>query len=377
MSNIKNKSVSKFFIFLLLFYSNIAFKFIIDFATYVDMSIIITFFLFYISILSLFTLDNRYTYFILSLLILFIYLFINSIFSINYVYALNKLYLGLLLPILIFSVFVKFHWSEFEVTNYMLYSVILLDIITIILKLRTGFFDRSSGFGFLGPITFGWINGMVFILFLFSNIFSKKIKIFILFFFALMILWCSSKGPFIAAFIFIIYRIRFYLFQFRYILIILFFSVIIISILFLFSDKIRAVNGLINIFNNVNNSQIDNQTDINSFTIRVEYLQKSFRLFSKNVFIGVGFGDWNEYFHTFHKYPHNFVFEILSEVGLIGLIFFLLIISTIITNNNFTLIGIYILMCMLFSGDFSYFRYSLLPFLFGFYFNKIYKKLKQ
>ncbi len=62
---------------------------------------------------------------------------------------------------------------------------------------------------------------------------------------------------------------------------------------------------------------------------RVESYKLSWQMFTERPLIGYGFGSFNGYnnikWTTIQKYPHNIILEILSELGIVGLILFLLL----------------------------------------------------
>jgi len=65
---------------------------------------------------------------------------------------------------------------------------------------------------------------------------------------------------------------------------------------------------------------------------RLELIEVSLTIWKNNPLFGVGLGNWQKYFNEFYdpicgySYPHNFLAELLSETGLIGLFVYLLMI---------------------------------------------------
>ena len=124
-------------------------------------------------------------------------------------------------------------------------------------------------------------------------------------------------------------------------------------------DYVRSLNGLYDIIVSPK-EYIENQGK-GSVGIRLDLYKQAFFLFVEKPFFGHGFGSWADISNTKFKYPHNIVLELMAETGFIGLLFFILIIFFSRGNNlQLNTISLFGVIALLFSGDFSYFRYVLL-----------------
>lgn len=83
-----------------------------------------------------------------------------------------------------------------------------------------------------------------------------------------------------------------------------------------------------------------------AISTRLESYKIGWQMFKESPFIGYGFGSFNGYnnieWTTLQKYPHNIILEILSELGIVGLLIFgvlFLIIIRSMFNVQFTMIN--------------------------------------
>jgi O-antigen ligase len=297
--------------------------------------------------------------------ILLIYLFFNSLLIGNFSYGFEKLTLGLMFPLAIFNLLIFTNMSTNSIINGLICSSLIIAVTAIVFKLYFGFFTRGVSFGFLGPITFSWINGFSFIALLFKKV-KKNIDQFLMFFFFLMIIWSGSKGPIIAILVLMILNLKFFIplganKKLKYFIALSCFFIF----LFLLKDYVRSLNGLYDIIVSPK-EYIENQGK-GSVGIRIDLYKQAFFLFVEKPFFGHGFGSWADISNTKFKYPHNIVLELMAETGFIGLLFFTLIIFLGRGNNlQLNAISLFGVIALLFSGDFSYFRYVLLFLLFSF-----------
>lgn len=297
--------------------------------------------------------------------VLLIYLFFNSLLIGNFTYGFEKLTLGLLFPLAIFNLLSFNNMSTNSIINGLIYSSLIIAVTAIVFKLYFGFFTRGVNFGFLGPITFSWTNGFSFIALLFKKS-KKNIDQFLMFFFFLMIIWSGSKGPLIAILVLMILNLKFFIplgsnKKLKYFIALSCFFIF----LFLLKDYVRSLNGLYDIIVSPK-EYIENQGK-GSVGIRLDLYKQAFFLFIEKPFFGHGFGSWANISNTKFKYPHNIVLELMAETGFIGLLFFILIIFLGRGNNlQLNAISLFGVIALLFSGDFSYFRYVLLFILFSF-----------
>ena len=296
--------------------------------------------------------------------VLLIYLFFNSLLIGNFTYGLEKLTLGLLFPLAIFNLLSFSNTSTNSIINGLIYSSLIIAVTAIVFKLYFGFYTRGVNFGFLGPITFSWVNGYSFIALLFKKG-KKNIDQFLMFFFFLMIIWSGSKGPIIAILVLVILNFKFFIphglkSKLNYLIALSCLFIILIII----KDYVRSLDGIFKIITSAKEF-IENEGK-GSVGIRFDLYKQAFFLFLEKPFFGHGFGNWADISNTKFNYPHNIILELMAETGVIGL-FLLIIIIFYCWGNNLQLsaISLFGLITLLFSGDFSYFRYVLLFILFS------------
>lgn len=77
-------------------------------------------------------------------------------------------------------------------------------------------------------------------------------------------------------------------------------------------------------------STLTNSSGHGSYTQRFERFSLAFEMWKDSVFLGKGIGSYAIYFNGIDQryYPHNILFELVSEVGVIGLLIFLVLLIT-------------------------------------------------
>lgn len=357
--------------FLILFFINIGFKEVFRLFEETDLDIAFYFFSIIISIVALALssnlLNNNLYYKVYCLTsFLFLILFVSSFTAEDTIYGIQKCFLGLLLPLLLFSIFIRFNWSPKFIYDCFIFAVIIIIVIAIPYKISNGLFIRSTSFGLLGSIPFGWVNGMSFIIVGLKQ--NKKVSdYFLMLVFILMIIWTGSKGPLLAMTIIILINFNKILGDKISTKIITFLLLFLAGlVIFNYAEDIRSVRSIIAFFNDP-----EGYTDgvgRGSIGTRSNYIGLAFDTFLKYPIFGAGFGSFAEVNFTFHQYPHNIYLEMLAEGGIISLIIFLLI----LLKNSFAGLGqavLFMLICLSFSGDISYFRYAFFPLLISSYIN--------
>jgi hypothetical protein len=367
--SIKKKYLKETFLFSFLFILNIAFKELFR-VSEEENTIFLSLFFWVLLIFATLFIKAKYLNLYKCFFIFFLFLFMLSLSSNNVSYGIQKSNLGLVSPLFCFMLFTRINWHRENLIKYFTFIIFIITVIGILYKLNNGFFQRSVSFGLFGSITFGWLSGMGFLA---AYLDHKKSKIdyFLIVYFFLMILWTGSKGPLFSVSIITLYFSRKILFT-------SFKNFIIISFIFLASyffisnylEEIRSVRMILELA--TSQEEYISGKGAGSFGTRVNYIDDSKILFYQNPFLGVGFGGWHtQNFYSDHKYPHNIIFELISEVGLIGITLFLFLINKLWTTKNiFGIIGIYSLISLQFSGDFSYFRYAFFPLLISYFINK-------
>lgn len=276
------------------------------------------------------------------------------------VYGAAKAFLGLIVPMLSLSIMRSRSWSVEELAGCIITTCVLVLLVALVYKSAFGFSQRSVRFGLFGSITFGWVMSFGVV----ASILRLKSKVSLsaaLFFlvFIMAVLWSGSKGPLISLSVISFWLVLKEFSIVRAVLVLM----VIALLVYLSKDflmELRAINTLIKFADDPQGyASSVGQGSIGS---RLEFYTASFEMFLTNPIVGVGFGGWGGFIlSSEHFYPHNLVFEVLAEAGLIGL-FFLIGVVCYIFNISSSLLRYLIvvsLLSMMFSGDFSYFRYPL------------------
>ncbi|QEE49459.1 O-antigen ligase family protein [Flavobacterium alkalisoli] len=359
-----NKKKGSWILFVILFFVNIGFKEVIRFLEVNDFLLEGIFVLTFISLMIFFISNTYQLKNILWLVVLFYFFLLFMSFQnldiLKVEYGLQKVFLGLFVPVLCIIVFNRYEWDDKSVLKYLIISVSIISIIGILYKLKGGFFDRSVSFGLLGSIPFGWVNGMAFLSLVLVREKSFK-QIVLSLFFLTMIIWTGSKGPLLGVvLVCLIFWNR--VLGKKVSTKIIVFSIVCIAffILLIYSDDIRSVRMIIDFL--ADPEEYSEGVGKGSVGTRQEYIATSWKLFLENPIFGVGFGGWQSNF-TDHKYPHNVSMEMLAETGFVGFVFFLYLLFKLKYKKIIAYVGLYGMMTLLFSGDFSYFRYAFFPLL--------------
>ena len=226
----------------------------------------------------------------------------------------------------------KLSYQEIKNLFFILIGLVLLLCFFAV----TGLFETPRPDGRIsilggGPITFARWMGYGVLALIFLPL--KRMYVLRLFFISLFIIYClisGSRGPitiliFIGAFYFFLNFRKLFLRS------ILFISIIILGLFFTdVPKKISELGRTDRVFLNVSKRGGSSE----STQTRFELADRSFNL-TKKYPLGIGSGNWqtkaNQYDPTHlmaHEYPHNLVFEIFNEYGIIaGLLFLLYIIQ--------------------------------------------------
>ena len=306
--------------------------------------------------------SKKFSTFIVVILLVVAYsIFLFNFYGINDAenYSINKI-------IYFFTVFVPLIYYKHEkgLDHYFINSLFLACLFFFMIGLSkiNASPDRMAIFGG-GPIVFARWIGIFLILSLhfFKNIFIKIILILLSF---LLIIKTGSRGPFIFLIIALSYatikKVKFL----KLIPIVIFIST---TIYFLISTVQELLGPrLISLFSL-------ELIESSSVVGRIERWRLAIEVFFNNPF-GVGLGNYvpvskliepNDFFLA--EYPHNLFLELMSELGFIGLVLSLIIITIIIKNINNNSLPIFqkqiiiftMLNCMV-SGDIMDARFLLL-----------------
>ena len=172
--------------------------------------------------------------------------------------------------------------------------------------------------------------------------------------FIMVIIWTGSKGPLIAITIPMAYiSFRYGKTSSLFLYIAAMIAILYLMITFeLLPERLLAITRLF--------SGDAAATDRGSILSRSYMLSYSGKLFLDHTLLGVGIGSWSNGNSNF-QYPHNMIFELLSEHGLIGTVVLLLILGAAWKSSNplGRSIFIFIFISLQFSGDISYWNYLL------------------
>ncbi|WP_139828333.1 O-antigen ligase [Maritimibacter sp. HL-12] len=237
---------------------------------------------------------------------------------------------------------------------------IIFLVATIIYKFNYGFWDRLVRYFVNGPIVFGWMMSIMALASLFV-FFEGRGRRFLAAYvvFALSVVWSGSKGPLIALAISTLY----FLIKSRKIgstfafLLAAPFSFVSLLEFGLLPERLmvfqRVIEGSYREF------------DHGSIGIRATMLGEAIDIFLQNPVFGVGIANWSHYSQQTYLssfgfiYPHNFFGEVLSEFGVVGMIFVVCIFAFIWTNGNVLskTFAVFAMVALMFTGDISYWRF--------------------
>lgn len=262
---------------------------------------------------------------------------------------------------------------------YFIRASFVVLILTVAYKLNFGFFHRPVRYFLNGSIVFAWLMGLSFCLCLIvskinTNLYYKEKLGKYTFIFLIAVFWGFSKGPILAAlFVYLIAnlsgRVKFKEF------LIMFFVVFFLGyLLFLFKEE-PVISRMLNVF--MNSGGVLETSSVNA---RYMMFSDTISLILKNPLLGVGLGEWGEYVSFGGaKYPHNFILEILSELGLIiGVLYFSFVLFFFIASDNrVKILVIFFVIVMSFSGDITYLRFLNFSLIFSYLFFSVLRFYKS
>jgi O-antigen ligase len=241
-------------------------------------------------------------------------------------------YLNFVLIVIPISIIIseKFNYNDVSC----LFKIFLLLTLTLsVLGVAELFSDIEGRLSVLGggPIVFArWMNFAILILIFYPQTKWKKIRYLLVILFLLLSFAAGSRGP---VFAIIISLMVYFFLNFRK----TFFKLIIFSVLFIFGimftsigEKVIKLGGVDRIVMNISQGG-----SVQSTGARIDFLDRSLVLLLEKPY-GVGCGNWqvqanknNSKYLMAHAYPHNLIFELINEYGILaGLIFLLLMWQT-------------------------------------------------
>jgi hypothetical protein len=272
------------------------------------------------------------------------------------IYKIGNLLIVSYIALVYFAVAIKLTTLTYFMKSIVIILTLLL-FITIIFKLKFGFFDREVMFFLNGPIVFGKIMGIGAALSLVAFDSTKKFLFFMIFFLATV--WTASKGPILSLLVVsTVYSII--AFDFKKNVLILF----IVTALFFFLMENRFLfeeYGLTRILAVIDYYSTDSKT-LSSISVRLGVAQETIKLILEHPIFGVGLGGWaNSLINNGLMYPHNFFLEVFSEGGwLFGILFcvpYLIFLNS--ARSKLFYASLFLLISQQFSGDLLDSRYLL------------------
>ncbi len=263
-------------------------------------------------------------------LILLFYIFLSILWSENSQYGLLKSMsiITSLMPFLFINNFSKFFnensffWDNSKIIYFIVSFIAIYIIISQpIIFNSTGYVSRDFSHVFIGRILI-----FLSLVILFNFFFGEK-RYYLLHYFTLVLISYSfsilgyRSGYFVLISVLLYYFISEYKFVWKQVV----YSILIVVSVFVISNLIDTnISKRVFWVTEVTDIQKIEDTSIKS---RIEAFNLSISLFKKNLISGSGIGSFNsEYGENlvgiYLKYPHNLFLEILSELGLIGLLLF-------------------------------------------------------
>ncbi|MBB6453301.1 O-antigen ligase [Salirhabdus euzebyi] len=199
-------------------------------------------------------------------------------------------------------------------------------------------FVTVNGSGYLGVgqlISVGAVIIFGFLLFYRNHIFIKLVSLLLFIFFMSILLILGGRGPLLAAFIGILvpvfYAVRlnqsFIKIKGYAVFIILIFLSSVLSLVYLWqtNQQLLTLSRLVAFFQGA---------DPSSAGTRSSYYEDSIFYWMESPLLGNGIGSWPvlHYGSDIRDYPHNIFLEIIVELGLVGLILFLLLLGYFLRN---------------------------------------------
>ena len=296
---------------------------------------------------------------ILFLLIVWIYLFINYFINIDEEPSFLRTIFFLRFPLLILSI--SFFFNSLKINQKRIFKFWFVIILIVCIDLFIQYFNKVNITGnpailqgnlyrlggFMGDEL--KISNLLFHFgaIVFSYLFSNKIKenkisllsILFLFFIIISIFITAERSNFITVAIFFIF-FNFFLFFINKKFSLIIFTFLSITLIFLsLSNKElsnRMTSTVVKELKNFNFQS--NKSFLNKDSHYFAHYSTAYQLFERNIFFGIGLknfrnlcdnDEFNKEIHeTWHKkkcatHPHNYYFEFLSELGLIGFLFYI------------------------------------------------------
>lgn len=295
-----------------------------------------------------------------TLYLFLVFLVIGMLRTDDAAYALLKIDGGIIVPLLTSLVAIESirkhgHTKTCKAMCWVLFGLL---IATVLYKLRFGFFDRTVRFFLNGPIVFSWLMGILAILSLHLAIKAGSKIHYLLFLFAfLAVLWSMSKGPLVALSATLILYFITNLNSKKAASVFFGVCMMIFTTVYFLRDALLSSRYMA-IFRVSDGDGVDE----GSVGARMGMWTDSIGLAHDHPLFGVGLANWQFYTDTEFFYPHNFILELASEMGIV---FTALMVAAIaiagwkIRKCVFFPVVAFLFICLMFSGDTTYIRYPL------------------
>ena len=237
-------------------------------------------------------------------------------------------YLNFILIVIPISIIIseKFNYRD---VSYLFKILLFLTLTLSVLGVAELFSDIEGRLSVLGggPIVFArWMNFAILILIFYPQTKWKTIRYLLVVLFLLLSFAAGSRGPVFAV---LISLMVYFVLNFRrtFFKVILFSVLVISGIMFTsIGEKVIKLGGFDRIVMNITHGG-----SVQSTGARIDFLDRSVALLKEKPY-GVGCGNWqvqanknNSKYLMAHAYPHNLLFELINEYGVLaGLIFILL-----------------------------------------------------
>jgi len=241
-------------------------------------------------------------------------------------------YLNFILIVIPISIIISERFNYHDV-SYLFKILLFLTLTLSVLGVVELFSDIEGRLSVLGggPIVFArWMNFSILILIFYPQTKWKSIRYLLVVLFMLLSFAAGSRGPVFAV---LISLAVYFALNFRR----TFYKVILFSVLFIsaimatsIGEKVIKLGGVDRIVMNITGGG-----SVQSTGARIDFLDRSLALLIEKPY-GVGCGNWqvqanknNSKYLMAHAYPHNLLFELINEYGILaGLIFLLLMWQT-------------------------------------------------
>ena len=248
----------------------------------------------------------------------------------------------------------------------------VISVIFIFIRIFLFDFSRNSFFLGFGPITFSYFICVGMLACVIQN---KKRNPLIYFLMMIPLYIAESKGPFIAFCItFLIFIVS--NFSHKKTMGKTWILLVLMSAMFFIQSarvevslsELRASNSSLSIQDKAIQMNIQENEAQGDTSIRLIAWQRSLKIILNNFPAGIGIGKWGQSSNLdYLEYPHNFILQLLSDSGLIGLLVLLIVFYRfaikLTEKSPWAYLGVFFLIAAFFSGTTKDYRFIYLFYL--------------